>query len=301
LVDIQRILCPIDFSEHARHALEHTVAFATWYRASITLLHVNATPLPIVPPPGPAAAVRFPPPEPREVLIDEVRRFCQPQLPAGVEPAVVVKEGNAAQEIVTHANAMSADLLIMGTHGRGGFERLVLGSVTEKVLRLVRCPVLTVPPRAPHEGLAPARYSTILCPLDFSDASTRALEYASSLAQEADARLILLHVVEAAIDPTQLYEGAHFSVPEYNRHLEQDAMLRLRAAVPEDARTWCKPEARVTSGKASAEILRVAEETGAQLIVMGVQGRGAVNRLLFGSTTHHVIRGVACPVLTLRA
>lgn len=301
MVDIQRILCPVDFSEESRHALEHAGAFARWYRAPITVLHVQSTPQPLVPASGMSGGVPFLPSERLEDLAKEVRDFCEPLMPSDGDLEVVVKEGRPAREIVAHADAISADLLIMGTHGRGGFERLFLGSVTEKVLRSARCPVLTVPPRAPHAGTDPPVYKTILCPLDFSDASTRALEYALSLAQEADARLILVHVVEGVIEPTRLAEVAHFSVPEYHRYLEQDAMTRLKGAVPDEARTWCKPEERVVAGKAYREILRLAEQSSAQLIIMGVHGRGAVNRLLFGSTTHHIIREVACPVLTLRA
>lgn len=302
MVDIQRILCPIDFSQDSRHALEHAAAFARWYRARVTVLHVQSAPQPILPAAGATGGgiETFPPAESSELLEAEARRFAEDALPADNPPEVLVKAGRPAREIVAHAEAMQADLIIMGTHGRGGFERLFLGSVTEKVLRSSRVPVLTVPPRAPQADIAPALYSTILCPLDFSDASLRALELALSLAQEADARLILLHVVEGFVEPAHLGEVAHFSVPEYHQYLEQDAMVRLNAAVPDEARTWCRPETRVVSGKASREIVRLARESNVQLIIMGVHGRGAVNRLLFGSTAHHVIREVACPVLTLR-
>jgi nucleotide-binding universal stress UspA family protein len=116
---------------------------------------------------------------------------------------------------------MPADLLVMGTHGRSGFEALFLGSVTEKVLRSTRVPVLTVPPAV--ERVESVVYKTILCPIEFWDASTRALEYALTLAQETGARLILLHVVEQLVDAPQLGEVSQFSVPEYRRYLEEDA------------------------------------------------------------------------------
>jgi nucleotide-binding universal stress UspA family protein len=92
----------------------------------------------------------------------------------------------------------------------------------------------------------------------------------------------------------------HVSLREYYRYLEEDAMARLKAAVPEDARLWCKPDERVVMGKAYREILKVAAEEGVELIVMGVHGKAALNRRLFGSTTHHIIREAGCPVLTLR-
>jgi nucleotide-binding universal stress UspA family protein len=185
----------------------------------------------------------------------------------------------------------------MGTHGRSGFERLLLGSVTEKVLRSTHVPVLAVPP--PVEQPQSVLYKTILCPIEFSSASTRALEYALSLAEETDARLMLLHVIEGADQPS-LVEMGHLNVRDYYRYLEEDAMARLKAAVPDEARVWCKPDERVVTGKAYRKILEIAAGEGVDLIVMGVHGKGALHVRLFGSTTHHMIREACCPVLTLR-
>jgi nucleotide-binding universal stress UspA family protein len=187
----------------------------------------------------------------------------------------------------------------MGTHGRGGFERWVLGSVTEKVLRKVGCPVMTIPP--PFEGTrAPVAFKRILCALDFSEASLNALRYALSLAQENDAELALLHAVEWLVEDQPGAEPPVFDVPEYRRYLERDARARLHRAVPEEARDWCHPVELLGAGRAWKEILRVARERESQLIVMGVHGRSAVDLMLFGSTTHHVIRSACCPVLTIR-
>jgi nucleotide-binding universal stress UspA family protein len=295
MVDIQRILCPIDFSDASRHALEHAAASATWYGAQLTVVHVslllNAAVM------SDEIAV-LPPPRPQTDVIDAIRRFCASVITGG-SPEIVVAEGNPAKEIVLLAERMAADLLVMGTHGRGGFERLFLGSVTEKVLRTTLCPVLTVPPPIQTPSADPVVYKTILCPVDFSDTSSRALQYASSLANETDARLILLHVVEGVIAPPDVDINAHFNVPEYHRYLEEDAMARLKTAIPGEARRP-RSEERVTSGKPFREILRVAAETNAELIVMGVRGRGAVERWVFGSTTHHVLREARRAVLTLR-
>ena len=92
-------------------------------------------------------------------------------------------------------------------------------------------------------------------------------------------------------------EMGHLSVSECDRYLEEDAMARL---VPEAASVWSAPEERVTRGRAYREILKVAKDESVELIVMGVQGKGALTRLVFGSTTHHVIRAAGCPVLTIR-
>lgn len=310
MAEINRILCPIDFSETSRHALEHACAFARWYRARVTVLHVLNVPLPPtmpasglgVPVPAPGVPDELPalPPLRQEDVAADVRRFTGSI--AGADPNcvdVVVVEGSTVREILRQAEQMPADLLVMGTHGRSGFEALFLGSMTEKVLRSTRVPVLTVPPAV--ERVESVTYQTILCPIEFSDPSIRALEYALTLAEETGARLILLHVIELAIDAAQLRELSHFTVPEYQRHLEEDARARLRSAVPDEARVWCTPEERVMTGKAHRVILDLAEQERAEVIVMGVHGKGAFKRRLFGSTTHHVIGEARCPVLTLRA
>ena len=169
-----------------------------WYEAQVTVCHVYSAPQPLLPVTGMPGNVPLPPPVQPDEIAEDVRRFCAPSLgDSGQSVEIVVREGNAAKEIVLLAEQLPADLLVLGTHGRSGFERLFLGSVTEKVLRTTHAPVMTIPPPVTQPG--PALYKTILCPLDFSDASTRALDYALSLAQEADARLILLHVIESLL------------------------------------------------------------------------------------------------------
>lgn len=299
MIEIKRILCPVDLSEHSRHAVDHALALAKWYEAQVTVLHVFSAPQPIVPAAGLPAAFPVLPPIRSDDIAEEVRRFCGPDTLAPGGPAsVAVTDGNPAREIATFAERLPADLLVMGTHGRGGFEHLLLGSVTERVLRTIHVPVLTVPP--PVERVGSVLYKTIVCPIEFSDPSTRALEYAVSLAEETDGRLILLHVIEGFIDKATIAEVGHFNVPEYYRHLEEDAMARLKAAVPAEARVWCRPDERLAFGKPYREILRVAKEEKAELIVMGVHGKGVLNRRLLGSTTHRVVREATCPVLTLR-
>lgn len=261
------------------------------------VFHASAPPVAVADMPAEIAPLT---PVTARELEDDLRRFCEPVLVAASGLVqTTIKEGHPAKEIGVCAKEVSADLLVMGTHGPSGFEQLFLDSVTEKVLRITHVPVLTVP--LPVEHPTSVLYKTILCPVEFSDASTRALEYALSLAEETDARLILLHVVEGTIEQPSFSEIGHLSVSEYYRNLRDDALARLKAAVPEEARVWCKPDERVTTGKAYREILRVATEDRAELIVMGVHGSGALTSRLFGSTTHHIIREAGCPVLTLRA
>ena len=206
---------------------------------------------------------------------------------------------NVPETILSRARSGSVDLIVMGTHGRSGFQRLVLGSIAEKVLRKACCPVLTVPPHAP--GAVPrdiVSMQRILCPVDFSLSSGRALEYAASLAQEAHARLTVLHVLEL---PPDLSEFPYSSgLAEYRNGQFQRARKHLAEAVKTSVPPACPVDELLLVGRSHREILRVAAEQGADLIAMGVQGRGAADLMFFGSTTSHVVREATCPVLTLR-
>jgi nucleotide-binding universal stress UspA family protein len=297
MVSIDRILCPVDFSGFSLDALRHGLGLAHWYSAQLTLLHVyqasQALPVEGIQGSVPVFVDVDP-----DKLTEEVRRFCAPLLDtSGQRVEIVVRPGDAAKEIRNEAERVPFDLLILGTHGRSGFERLFLGSVTEKVLRSTRVPVLTIPPPVREPG-SPL-YKTILCPLEFAAASIRALEYALSLAKQSDARLILLHAIEDVFADADALALGYVSVSEYQQQLEQEAITRLRAVVPDEARVWSHPEERVVKGRAHEEILKVVANEHVDLVVMGVQGKGVVNRLVFGSTTHRVIREAGCPVLTL--
>lgn len=299
MIAIRRILVPCDFSDFSRRALDHAAALARWYDADITAFYAlplisTLDALPIAVGPVPVAPVS------KDAVRDELRKFVAPVKERGVRCDAVVDEGGAVEQILNHTAYLPADLLVMGTHGRSGFERWVLGSVTEKVLRKAPCPVLTVTKDAvpaPPEGKPP--FKRILCALDFSESSLRALEFAITLAQQDYAEIILLSVLEAL--PDFRLEAQGFDVARYRATLEADTIEQLRDAVPEGARDWCKPETIVLHGKAHEEILRTAAAREADLVVMGVHGRKALDIMVFGSNTHHVIRGARCPVLTIRS
>ena len=306
MVEIQRILCPIDFSEFSRRAFDHAVAIAKWYESTITVLHVSASPSVVVsatgPAPVPTAVLTR---DDRDRLLASMKQFADAAAGTQVPLEFELSEGAAATQILGTATSTNADLIVMGTHGRSGFERLVLGSVTEKVLRKAACPVLSVPRQSPDTVPGPgALFKDILCAIDFSDCSIRALNYAMSLAQEADARLTVVHVIEMPPEaPADFHQGA-FGVPdsitEYIAASEEERRIRLRDAVPDTVRAYCSVETIMRTGKPYREILRVASEQHADLIVIGIHGRGAAERLFFGSTAQHVVRQALCPVLTLR-
>ncbi len=300
MVEIRDILCPTDFSETSRHALEHAITIARWYEARITALHVIPVPLVPEPPPsilsagyaGAATVVT----STYQVCQEDVRVWVEPAQRAGIKTDVSVDVGNVPRLILEHALSPRADLIVMGTHGLGGFDRALLGSVTEKVLRQALCPVLTVPPVVTAPAKLP--YKRLLCPVDFSESSLTALRYALALAKEADANLTILHVFNWVREGDPLVE--RFDTLEFRRVVEDDARTRLAALVTDDARQWCSPSTAVAYGKPYREILDLAAKDETDLIVMGVRGRNTFDLAVFGSTTHHVVRASTCPVLTLR-
>ena len=302
MVEIRRILCPIDFSDFSRRAIDHAVAIARWYESAVTALHVFS-PAPVAAfGPGP---VTFQPivltAVDRDQLLADTKAFIEAEAAPGVAIDAVVREGNTTEEILDQAGSMNADVIVMGTHGRAGFERLLLGSVTEKVLRKAPCPVLTVPRRLPDAvPSGPVVFKRIICALDFSASSRRALKYALSLAQEADGCLTVVHVLAPDVVGQVGIGEEHLSFAILQRQREEEARQLLEKAVPDSAGTYCETESVLLRGKPAPEILRIAADRHAELIVMGVQGRGAADLLFFGSTTQHVVREATCPVLTLR-
>jgi nucleotide-binding universal stress UspA family protein len=236
----------------------------------------------------------------RKATLDELGRFTEPCRAAGLRTRLEVLEGGVASSIVELAELLPADLIVMGTHGSSGFERLLLGSVTEKVLRRAPCPVLTVPRRAHDEARAPhAWFKSILCPVDFTQSSEWALGYALSVARESSARVLLTHVLEDSSDGG-VRDASHWTVPEYRRALERGARECLTQILAPMKQTGCVVEQVLASGKPGAEILRIAERRACDLIVMGSHG-GTLGAAFFGSTAQHVVRGAACPVVTVRS
>jgi nucleotide-binding universal stress UspA family protein len=303
---ISRILCPIDFSATSAHAADLATHVAEWYSARIAALYV--VPPHVTPYPGLAAVDPHPAPaldvEQRRRLCEEAAHAFSRASAAGIPVDVMVNVGQPTREILDCATSLPADLIVMGTHGLSGFDHLVLGSVTEKVLRKASSPVLTVPPRARTVSSLP--FKRVLCAVDFSASSLHALTFALSMAEEAAAAITVAHVLEwpwpeppaPALDTLPLEQA--FSLASYRREREVAAEARLAKLIPEGAANWCTPSTKVCHGKPYEQILRVAADDRADLIVIGVRGRNAIDRATFGSTAHHVVRTATSPVLTLR-
>jgi nucleotide-binding universal stress UspA family protein len=303
MIEIRRILCPIDFSEFSRHALDHSVAIARKYDSTITVFNVcHLVPATASAPGTPILPGTVPTPGDLDALVASMKRFVETEVGVAAPMRFEVGEGDAASEILDRAGAIPSDLIVMGTHGRSGFDRLILGSVTEKVIRKARCPVLTVPRRMTDAiSLPDWLFTRILCAIDFSDASLHALEYAFSLVHDGHTQVTLAHVVE--VMPAPQSEAADDvearTLGAYVAAAAEARAERLQRIVPDIVRALCTVERTLAIGKAHREILRIAEERGCDLIVLGAHGLG-IPQLLFGSTAHQVVRQARCPVLTIR-
>jgi nucleotide-binding universal stress UspA family protein len=286
MITINRILCPIDFSPGSEDVLASAVALARYHEASLTVLHVaSRRPVPAGPTPGRRQPVR-------ELWLERLGEITGPWREAQEGISVAVREGEPVRRILEEASAGRADLIVMGTKGRSGMSRLLLGSVAEAVLRRASCPVLTVPPPAlERSASADGRpFGRILCPIDFSETSLAALDYGLSLAQEAQGTAILLHVFEDGPPAT-----AGLASPT-RAGISHD-MMRL---VPRGVHDWCAVEMRIAAGVPGDEILRVAMEEEVDLIAMGAP-RQSERGWALDSTAGRVVREAPCPVMTLRA
>jgi len=292
----QNILCPVDRSAISRRALDYAVVIGRTSGARVRVLEV----IEIAQPPLPArqwAAFHLTD-EWRAACLKELDRFVNPAGPNPVVSDLLLAEGQVAAEVLAEAAVRQPDLIVMGTHGRGGFERFVLGSVTEKVLRKAACPVLVVPP---GDTEVPARepFGTVVCGVDFSTSSPKAYEQALHLTRSGG-RLLLVHVVDWPFgdSDTGLMPPA---IDDLRRSLESSGKELLHALAASDSRELgLQVDEIVTCGKPSRDILQCARANSADLIVMGAHGRDAIGLGWLGSTTHRVIHGAACPVLTVR-
>jgi len=294
MLQIKRILCPTDFSDFSEGAYDYGLSLARHYNAELYLLHVVRPVIIGYPEYAVPDSVNEFYGELREHAEEQLREFVKVHTEGGVQAIVVVEEGVTTESILDFARETSIDMIVMGSHGRRGFQRLTLGSVTERVLRRAGCPVLAVR-RPAHDFVAPGskgdpvHLGKILLCSDFSECSDRALAYAISLATEYKSELSLLHVLE------------HLPSSE-EREVENARVVHLmEERIPQGTRDCCKISTIVRAGKAYEEIVKLAGEENTDLIVVGVRGRNVLDLALFGSTTHRVLQLGPCPVLAIHA
>ena len=299
MVEFKNVLCAIDLSVASVRTLKYAAAVARWYTARLTVLHVAPTFDAIQVRAGALGdAIDIVQPMPREEVLSELRKALAASTIAADAATLAAVAGEPVATIVDQALSIPADLLVMGSHGRSGFDRLLLGSVTEKVLHKTPCPILTVPPHAPQKTETDGTFTRILCPMDFSLSALQAFGFAVDLARQSDGSVIALHAIEWLADDVSAH--ARFNVQDFRQHLIDDAHTRLRALIADQPGGTASIEDVVVIGRAYREVLKTADTGAADLIVMGAQGLGGMGLTLFGSTTQQVVRGATCPVLTVR-
>jgi nucleotide-binding universal stress UspA family protein len=213
----------------------------------------------------------------------------------------LVETGPVSSTLCRLAAEYAVDLTIVSTHGRSGLKRLFLGSVAERLLRTMGCPLLVVTPTEKSDDASISfkgfGFKQILVGCDFSSNAAHAVDYGFSLAQEFEAAIHLVHVVESFVyRDTLLPDAARLNTIE---EVSAGCSRRLEALVPEEAHNWCEINIACESGKPFQALKTYAEAHAIDLIILGMRGHGLVETMLLGSTTDRVIRGVACPVLSV--
>jgi nucleotide-binding universal stress UspA family protein len=287
-VSLKNILYATDFSPTAVAALPYVMGLAKRFGATVYGLHVRfpAT-YPVV---GPEGMPQF-----MEAAEEQAKQESKQlhEFLAGLPHEVFITEGDVWTTINDTVRQQKIDLIVIGTRGRTGIGRALLGSVAEEIFRRAPCPVLTVGPHVSKDAKARLEMKEILYATDFSPESLAALPYATSLAQENQARLTLLHV----IGEPKVGELVH---PE---QYVDSTLRQLRNLVPPEVELWCEPKFMVERGPAADKIMEVAVARGADLIVLGVrgaEGRMGVATHLLRPIAHRVVTQAQCPVLTVR-
>lgn len=287
-IQLKNILFATDFSATANSAIPYAKALAKRFEANLFAFHVRPPVFRPVPPEITWAV-------PLEISGYEDKERTQQLLAAfpGVHTDVIFVDGLLGNELEAAIQRHNIDLVVMGTHGRSGLGKILMGSVAEEIFRMAPCPVLTVGPRVDSGPLWEGRLREILFATDFETESMAAARYAVALAQEFQAHLTLMHVIP------ERKAGDLVSPAE----VQHSAANLLRKLVPREAEYWCEPHCIVEHGNAADKILEVASQRRAGLTVMGAHPErgfpGAATHLPI-ATAHKILVGAVCPVLTVR-
>jgi nucleotide-binding universal stress UspA family protein len=277
----KRILCPVDFSDQSAMALRTAGMVALAFGSEVTVLHVQRLETPVYFTAAQTKALQTQLRRSARSAKKHLSEFAQEHLPPEVVHHTLVVESEPVSAILKIQHEIGADMIAMGTHGRGGLARVRLGSIAESVLHQAEFPILTVGPRmkgAPAVG--PIR--RVLCPVNYMASAQHALGYAAALAEKTGAELSVAHIDEAPADRDS-----------------QDSLRQLCDWVPATVRAHCTVREVVRRGSAAAQIIQEAEESHADLLVISAQPRNLLGSILLGSTTELVIRSAPCPVLSV--
>ena len=300
-VTFKNILLATDFSEVSKRTVPYAAAIASRYGSKIYLVHV-------IPPEArmPVPMEHLPAQLDRSRLDAdrEMKSFLRADWFGETPHEVLLERGPVWDTLSDLIQQDEIDLLVLGTHGRGGLKKVILGSVAEELFRRAPCPVLTVGPTVPAERTGQKEFRRILFATDFGPASLNALPYAISLATDNKARLMMLHVVTPVpvldVGP-YWYTGT--DIVEQQKATQANTLDRLRKLIPPEANLPSYPEFLVDFDFVSDSIVKIAADTQADLIVMGVNQSAwaRASAHLPWATAHEVVCHAKCPVLTVRS
>lgn len=289
MVKLENILVGTDFSAGSERALEYAVSLARRYEAKIFVVHVMTSDANVMLAPEMMASTH-------ETMLRDAQERMGEILESGrlrgVAHETLIEHGLLWPIMETLIGKHQIDLVVVGTNGIGGLQKVILGSVAEEIYRQSKCAVLTVGPAIREATRGELEFKNILFATDFGLGAERGAAYAFSFAQENEARLILLHVVRHAEDYSE--QGLTFK--------EKAIRHELAELVPAGGEEWCKPEFQMRLGEPVEEILNVAREMKADLIVIGAKrGKGLAAGHVPRTTSYRVVCGAPCPVLTVRS
>ena len=296
-VQFNHILCATDFSDFSNHTVGYGVALAKEFDARLIICHViDLSSVAIY------GEFQLDPVGQQNRIVEDAKAQLEVltgDQPVAWEPLITV--GRPADEISRAVEEQNIDLVITATRGRSGFKRLILGSVTERLMHTLTCPLLVVC-SPEHEFVNTPEQNVqlqkILVGCDFSADSGRAFDYGLSLAQEFQAELHLAHVIEPPVQPNLLKEETF--VPGEIQEDYQDLLIqKLKDMVPGEAANWCTPQTSIMEGQPYEELVKYADTRDIDMVVLGVRGHGLVKTLFLGSTTDRVVRNSSCPVLSV--
>jgi nucleotide-binding universal stress UspA family protein len=287
-IQLKNVLFATDFSPAAAAAVPYAARLAEIYGAKLWVLHVSPPAVNPMTDPSTWEDVQ----ESADQKKEEQRQSLLGVF-SGLRPEILIAEGDLRSVFERTIAENEIDLVVMGTHGRTGVGKLLLGSVAEEIFRTAPCPVLTVGPRLSVESHSKGTISRILLATDFGPASAAAAAHAVGLSVQSKACLALVNVQD---EPTLS------NLPQWPQ-VEASVLRHLEELVPAEATHWCVPEYLVERGEPAQRILDVAEQQGSDLIVLGIRpsksARGAATHLPF-ATAHKVVSRAPCPVLTVR-
>ncbi len=281
-VALKNILFLTDFTEATQPALEYAIELAQRHEAKFYAGHVQTPDTPQFLE-GPALTTYFN--EVREQKREALNELIKPY---NLDAEVLLAEGFIEDAVRRWTILHGIDLIVLGTHGRQGLQRMLLGSTAEVILRGASCPVLTVGPhvsRRKHDG---EHIDRILFATDLTPESEYAVSYALSFAHERCAHLTCMHVIDTSGNIQDRRRVVGYCEKE------------LQKLVPQDAPLWCEPQVVVAEGDAAEEIVELAERDNSDIIILGLPKEKAFSNHFRTGVTYKVVSNAPCPVLTVR-